>query len=608
MRRRSRKRSHEPARPRPTKFDVEPPVSVKKFGELSGYKAAEILKILFKNHGMMLNVNTMLDQDTLEILALEFELDLTFVKKETAEDILLSRVEQKDDPNDLRARPPVVTILGHVDHGKTTLLDKIRASDVASHEAGGITQHISASQVNLPDGRKVTFIDTPGHEAFTEMRARGAQFTDVVILIVAADDGVMPQTIESISHVKAAGAPMVVAITKVDKDNAQPTRVRQQLAEHEVYVEGYGGDVSAFDVSGITGEGVPELLEHLALMAEVEVERFQANPMRPAEGTVVESENSPQRGVVATVLVQNGTLRRGDPVLAGESWGSVRAMFDYQGKQVDEGLPGDPVEIIGLDQPPEAGSKFYVVEETNKARNIAEVRRSRSRERELAAHSKPTTIESLLGAISEGKVKELNVVLKADVKGSLEPIKGLLSRMGTEEVRVKVIHSAVGGVNDSDVILANASDAWIIGFDVNVDDRARDRAKRTGVEIRLYRVIYDIEKDIRAALEGKLAPEEREVVLGHAEILQLFTSSRLGTIAGCRIRDGIVRRDARIRVKRGTDVVHTAKMASLRREKDEVREVKEGFECGIRLEGWDEFEQGDELEAFVVEEVRRTLD
>jgi translation initiation factor IF-2 len=608
MRRRSRKRSTEPARPRPTAFEVEPPISVKKFSEQSGYKAAEILKILFKNHGMMINVNTMLPQDTLELLALELELDLTFVKKETAEDALLSRVEAKDNPDDLRARPPVVTILGHVDHGKTTLLDKIRASDVAAHEAGGITQHISASQVNLPDGRKVTFIDTPGHEAFTEMRARGAQVTDVVILIVAADDGVMPQTIESISHVKAAGAPMVVAITKVDKDNAQPTRVRQQLAEHEVYVEGYGGDVSAFDVSGITGEGVPELLEHLALMAEVEVERFQANPQRASEGTVIESENSPQRGVVATVLVQNGTLHRGDPVLAGESYGSVRAMFNYRGEQVDEALPGDPVEIIGLDQPPEAGSKFYVVEETNKARGIAEIRRSKSRERELAAQSKPTTIESLLGAISEGKIQELNVVLKADVKGSLEPIKGLLSRIGTEEVRVKVIHSAVGGVNDSDVILASASDAWIIGFDVNVDDRARDRAKMAGVEIRIYRIIYDIEKDVRAALEGKLAPEEREVVLGHAEILQLFSSSRLGTIAGCRIRDGIIRRDARIRVKRGADVVHTAKMASLRREKDEVREVKEGFECGIRLEGWDAFEQGDELEAFVVEEVRRTLE
>jgi len=607
MRRRTRKRAAEPTRPRPSAFDVEPPVSVKKFSEQSGFKAAEILKILFKNHGMMVNVNTMLDQDTLEILALELELDLTFVKKETAEDILLSRVEQTDDPEDLAGRPPVVTILGHVDHGKTTLLDKIRASDVAAHEAGGITQHISASQVTLPDGRRVTFIDTPGHEAFTEMRARGAQVTDVVILIVAADDGVMPQTVESISHVKAAGVPMVVAITKVDKDNAQPTRVRQQLSEHAVFVEGYGGDVSVFEVSGITGQGVPELLEHLALMAEVEAERFRANPGRLAEGSVIESENSPQRGVVATVLVQNGTLNRGDAVLAGESWGSVRAMFNYRGEQVENARPGDPVEIIGLDQPPEAGSKFYVVSETNEARSIAESRRQKSRERELAAQSKPTTIESLLGAISEGKVKELNVVLKADVKGSLEPIKGLLSGMGTDEVRVKVIHSGVGAVNDSDVILASASEAWIIGFEVNTDERARDRAKMSGVEIRTYRVIYDIEKDVRAALEGKLAPEQREVVLGHAEVLQLFSSSRLGTIAGCRVRDGVVRRDASMRVKRNGEVVHTSRMASLRREKDEVREVKEGFECGIRLEGWDAFEQGDELEAFVVEEVRRTL-
>lgn len=607
MRRRTRKTSREPVRPRPSSFEVEPPVPVKKFSELSGYKAAEIIKILYMNHGMMVNVNSVLDQNALEILALEWELDIKFVKKETAEDVLLSRVEQEDDPDDLTARPPVVTILGHVDHGKTTLLDKIRESDIAAHEAGGITQHISASQVNLSEGRKVTFIDTPGHEAFTEMRARGAQVTDVVILIVAADDGVMPQTIESISHVRAAGIPMIVAITKIDKANAQPTRVRQQLTEHDVFVEGYGGDVSALEVSGITGQGVPDLLEHIALMADVDAERFQANPMRMAEGTVIESENSPRRGVVATVLVQNGVLHRGDSVLAGESWGTVRAMFDYLGQTTENAYPGDPVEVIGLDQPPEAGSRFYVLESTNKARSIAQTRRQISRERELAAQSKPTTVESLLGAISEGRIKELNVVLKADVKGSLEPIKGLLGRMGTDEVRVKVIHSAVGAVNDSDVILASASNAWVIGFNVNVDERARDRVKMTGAEIRTYRVIYDIETDVRDALEGKLAPEEREIVLGHGEILQLFSSSRLGTIAGCRIRDGLIRRDSMVRVKRAGEVIHTAKMGSLRREKDEVREVKEGFECGIRLDGWDAFEKGDELECYVVEQVARTL-
>ena len=608
MRRRTRKRSSAPLRPRPTAFDVEPPVSVKKFAELSAYKAAEIIKVLFKNHKMMVNPNSMLDRDTLEILALELEIDLTFVRRETAEDVLLTRVSQEDKPEDLEQRPPVVTILGHVDHGKTTLLDKIRASDVAAHEAGGITQHISASQITLSDGRRVTFIDTPGHEAFTEMRARGAQVTDVVVLIVAADDGVMPQTEESISHIKAAEVPMIVAITKSDRPNADTTRVRQQLTEHGVFVEGYGGDVSAFDVSGITGQGVQELLEHIALMAEVEAERFRANPSRPAEGTVIESENSPQRGVVATVLVQNGSLKPGDSVLAGEAFGSVRAMFNHLGQQTKVAMPGDAVEIIGLDQPPAAGSKFYVLEETNKAREIAETRRQSARERELAAQSKPTTIESLFGAIDEGKIAELNVVLKADVRGSLEPIKGLLARLGTDEVRVKVIHSAVGAVNDSDVILASASNAWVIGFNVPVDDRARDRAKKTAVEIRTYRIIYEIESDVRDALEGKLAPEQREVILGHAEVLQIFQSSRLGSIAGCRVRDGLIRRDSQVRVIRDGEVLQTSGMASLRREKDEVREVKEGFECGIRLQGWDGFQQGDELESFTMEEVRRTLE
>ncbi len=607
MRRRSPTKRIEPARPRPTELEVEPPISVKRLSELSGLKAADIVKVLFTKHKMVVNVNSNLDKDQLELMGLEFDIDIKFVKRETAEDSLLAKAMVADSAEDLAPRPPVVTILGHVDHGKTTLLDCIRRTDVAAHEAGGITQHIGASQVTLPDGRKVTFIDTPGHEAFTEMRARGAQVTDVVVLIVAADDGVMPQTIEAISHAKAAGVPIIVAITKVDKANAQPQRVRQQLAEHDVYVEGYGGDVSVFEVSGITGDGVPQLLEHLALFAEVEAERFRANPTRPALGTVIEAQNSPRRGVVATVLVQNGTLHRGDAVLAGESWGTVRAMFNYLAQQVDEARPGDPAEIIGLDDPPEAGSKFYVLTDTNLARQISEKRRQEKRERELASQSKPTTLESLFGKIEEGKIQELNVVLKVDVRGSLEPVRALVDRLGTEEVRVKVIHSGVGAVNDSDVILASASTAWIIGFNVNVDERARDRAKMTGVDIRTYRVIYDIEQDVKAALEGKLAPEQREVVLGHAEVLAIFASSRLGKIAGCRVRDGVIRRDGTIRVVRGGQVVQTARMAGLRREKDEAREVKEGFECGMRLEGWDAFEEGDILECFTVEEVARTL-
>jgi translation initiation factor IF-2 len=602
-----RKTRPEPVVQRPTSFAVEPPISVKKFSELSGLKAAEVIKVLWMKHQMMVTTNSMLDQDALEILALELELDVQFTKTATEEDTLLSRVEQVDDPSDLVSRPPVVTILGHVDHGKTTLLDTIRKTDIAAREAGGITQHIGASQVKLPDGRRVTFIDTPGHEAFTEMRRRGAQVTDVVVLVVAADDGVMPQTVEAISHARAAGVPIIVALTKVDKDNANVGRVKGQLAEHDVFLEGYGGDVSAFEVSGVTGKGVPELLEHLALLAEVETERFQANPQRMAEGTVVEAANSPQRGVIATVLVRNGSLDIGDPILAGEAWGTVRAMVDYLGRPVERAMPGDPVEVIGLDQPPEAGARIYEVEDKDRARVIAEQRREKSRERELAAQNKPTTVESLLGAIDEGKVQELNIVLKADVKGSLEPIRRLLDRMTHDEVRVRVIHSAVGAVNDSDVILASASRAWVVGFNVNVDEKARARAKLTGVEIRTYRIVYEIESDVRDALEGKLAPEQREVILGHAEVLKVFSSSKFGNIAGCRVRDGMIRRDSRLRLLRAGEVIAGGRVASLRREKDEVREVKDGFECGIRLEGYDAFQEGDELEAYTIEEVKRTL-
>jgi translation initiation factor IF-2 len=608
LRKRPRTKSRaEPVHVKPKSFEVEPPISVKKFSELSALKAADVIKVLFKNHKMLVTTNSMLDQDAIEILAIELDLDIKFTKTASEEEQLIESFEQKDAPEDLVSRPPVVTILGHVDHGKTTLLDKIRESDVAAKEAGGITQHIGASQVAMPDGRRVTFIDTPGHEAFTEMRARGAQVTDVVILVVAADDGVMPQTVEAISHARVAEVPIVVAITKCDKQGADPNRVRQQLTEHNVFVEGWGGDTSCFEVSAVTGKGVPEMLEHLALLSEVEAERFSANPSRLAEGTVIESENSPKRGVVATVLVQNGTLRRGDAVLAGEAFGTVRALHDPRGRTIEEAGPGDPVELIGLDQAPDAGSKFYVLEDMNRARDIAQERRVKTRERELASQSKPTTVESLLGAIDQGKVKELNVVLKTDVKGSLEPIRGLLDRLGTEEVRVKVVHAAVGAVNESDVILANASSAWIIGFSVNIDEKARMRAKMLGVDIHVFRVIYEIEELVRGALEGKLAPEIREAVIGHVEVQKVFASSRLGNIAGCRVKDGVVRRDAFVRVMRGEQQLHEARIASLRREKDEAREVKEGFECGIRLEGWDAFQEGDVFEVFSRESVARKL-
>ncbi|MFM8981269.1 MAG: translation initiation factor IF-2 [Planctomycetia bacterium] len=592
---------------RPKSFEVTPPLSVKKFSELSGLRAADIVKVLFTNHKLLVTTNSMLDQATVEILALEFSLDLKFSQTKTAEDVMIAAAKVADDPKDLIARPPVVTILGHVDHGKTTLLDRVRKTDVAAHEAGGITQHIGASQVTLPDGRKVTFIDTPGHAAFTEMRARGAQVTDVVVLVVAADDGPMPQTVEAISHARAAGVPIVVAITKCDKHEANPSKVKQALTEHGVFCEGFGGDVSAFEVSGATGKGVPELLEHLALLVEVDAERFRSNPKRPAEGVVIESQNSPKRGIVATLIVRNGTLRKGDPIVAGEAWGTVRAMVDDRGQMLSELPPGSPAEVIGLDRAPDAGSKFYAIPDRSKAEEIAQQRRQKQRERELAAQTKPTTVESLLTTIDATKVQGLNLVIKADVKGSLEPLKNVLTALGNEEVKVKVLHAGVGAVNENDVALAGASKAWIIAFHVGSDEKARAKAKMLGVQVRPYKIIYEVEDDVKAALEGKLAPEVRETVLGHALVLKVFPSSKLGNIAGCRVKDGQIKRDALVRVKRDGKVLAEGKLASLRREKDEAREVREGFECGLRIEGFDAWQEGDELECFSQEMVARKL-
>ena len=610
MRGRRRGGKSRPAVPkvRPTSIDVEVPVPMKRFCELTTYKAAEIIRILFKDHGKIVTPNSVLDKETVEILSVELEIDVNFVQKETAEDALLKQFESTDEDEHLVPRPPVVAILGHVDHGKTTLLDYIRSTDVAAKEAGGITQHIGASKVQLPDGREVTFLDTPGHEAFTAMRARGANITDVVILIVAADDGVMPQTAEAISHAKAAGVTMVVAITKVDRDSAQIDRVKGQLAEHEVFVEGYGGDVSVFEVSGITGQGVPELLEHLALMAEVDAEHFRANPDRKALGTVIEAQNSPTRGIVTTVLVQNGTLKKGDPILAGESWGRVRSLFDDKGNTVKTAGPSTPVEVIGLDTVPDVGVKLYAAGSTAMARKIGEARRQAAREAEVAAQSKPASVDALFGAIEQGKTTEVNLVVKADVKGSLEPLKTILGRLGNDEVRCKIIHAGVGAVNESDVVLASASDAWVIGFHVNVDAKARARAKQDHVEVRTYKIIYEIEQDVNDLLEGRLAPEMIETAQGKAEVLAIFTFSKVGNIAGCRVREGFIKRDALVRVRRGDEIVHEGgKIASLRREKDTVTEVREGLECGMTVSDWDELEIGDMIETYAIEAKKRTF-
>ena len=609
MSRRGRRGKSRPAVPkvRPTSIEVELPVTVKRFCELSTYKAAEIIKILFRNHKIMVTPNSTLDRDTVDILSIEIEIPVTYVERETKEDALLKSFRIEDKPEDLVSRPPVVTILGHVDHGKTTLLDKIRETDVAGREAGGITQHISSSMVTLDDGRQVTFIDTPGHEAFTEMRARGAQITDVVILIVAGDDGVMPQTAEAISHAKAAGVEIVVAITKCDKDSAQPERVKQQLAEHDVFVEGYGGDVSVFQVSGITGLGVKELLEHLALMAEVDAEKYRANPEALATGTVLESQSNPRRGILTTVLVQNGTLRKGDTILAGETFGTVRGLFNDRGQQIKEAGPSTPVEVIGLAASPDPGAKFYEAPKGADAKKIAETRRQAAREAELAAQSKPTSVESLLSTIDFKKVTEVNLVVKADVSGSLQPLKTQLQKLTNPEVRVRILHSGVGPINESDVGLASASDAFIIGFNVNADGKARQKAKKSGVNWKNYKVIYDIEQDVRDLMEGQLAPEVFEEVTGHAEILAIFTFSKIGNIAGCRVRDGKMVRDAGVRVFRGEELIHEGKMAALRREKDDAKEVKEGFECGITIKDFDAFDVGDTIEAFVIKTKKRTL-
>ncbi len=595
---------------RPTSIEIELPITVKSFGEASGYKAAEIIKVLFRNHGMMLTPNSLLPQDTCELLALELEIEIQFKERRSAESDLLQRVQETERATieeHLEPRPPVVTILGHVDHGKTTLLDFIRKSDTAAREAGGITQHIGASQVTLPDGRRVTFIDTPGHEAFTEMRARGASVTDVVVLVVAADDGVMPQTVEAISHAKAAGVTIVVAATKIDRQGTNIERVKQQLTEHGVYVEGYGGDIAIYGVSGVTGQAVPELLEHLALLADVDAEKFRANPDVAAVGTVIESQNNPQRGVLATVLVQSGTLHKGDAVVVGDAWGTVRALFDDKGRQVKSAGPGDPVEITGLDKAPEAGKRLYAADDAAQAREIAEGRRTRERAAEMARRAKPVTVEGIFGAMEKERTEAVNLVVKADVMGSLAPLRTILDRLGNDEVRVNIVHSAVGAVNDSDVVLAHASGAVVIAFHVNVDAKARQRAKRDHVEIRQYKVIYDIEKDVRDMIEGLLAPEMEEVVLGHAEILAIFTFSRVGNIAGCRVRDGVIRRDSSVRVFRGDRLLHEGSLSTLRREKEDVREVKEGFECGMTVRDFDAFEVGDVIEAYTVEAKKRTL-
>ncbi len=575
-------------------------VSVAELADLINVAATEIIATCM-DLGLMVTVNQRLDFDTISLICEEFgyaaQRQEAFVVSEPED------VEESED--DLTIRPPVITVMGHVDHGKTSLLDHIRKANVIADESGGITQHIGAYEVALSDGRRVTFIDTPGHEAFTAMRARGAQTTDIVILVVAADDSVMPQTIEAIDHARAAGVPIVVAINKIDLPEAQIDKVKQELTNHGVIIEEFGGDVLATEVSAKTGQGVEELLEKVLLQAELL--DLKANADRTARGVVIEAELDRGMGPLATILVTTGTLKLGDSFICGLFDGKVRALLDERGKNVTEAGPSTPIRVLGISGVPEAGDSFAVLDGDRQTRDIAQKRQRLQREQGFRRTKEPTTLEELYEQVQAGRIERLNVILKGDVGGSVEALADELTKLSTEEVQVSVIHRGVGAISENDVVLAAASTAIIIGFHVRPDARARAAAEREGVDIRLYRVIYEVAEDVRKAMEGLLAPEEREVVLGSAEVRKTFKVGRLGTIAGCQVADGVIPRTARVRVVRDGVEVYEGAIASLKRFKDDVREVREGFECGINVEGFNDVKVGDVIEAYKIEEVQRTL-
>jgi translation initiation factor IF-2 len=589
--------------------EEQPPIkvnsgaTVREVAESLGLSAAEVIKALMKEGEMATLTQTLTDESVTSI-AKEFDRKIEIVT--AAEEEVEEPVVEEDDAADLVDRPPVVTVMGHVDHGKTSLLDAIRQTQVAAGEAGGITQHIGAYQVQH-DGKTLTFLDTPGHEAFTAMRARGAKVTDVAVIVVAADDGVMPQTVEAIDHARAAGVPILVAVNKIDKDGADPNRVRTELAQHELNPEDWGGDTVYADVSAKTKDGLDNLLEMILLVTELE--ELSANPKASASGAVVESRLDPGRGPVTGVLVQRGTLRVGDAVVAGPVWGKVRAMLDDKGERVEEATPGMPVEVLGFDAVTDAGEHVQVVESERKAKAVAQERETRLKTEQLARRqARKVTLEEVFQRASEGQLKELNIVLKADVSGSLEALQDEIAKLPQEQVPVNIIHAQTGGINESDVMLASASDAVIIGFNVRPLAEARRAAEREGVDIRTYTVIYKVTEDLRAAMEGLLEPEEIEEALGQAEVKQTFKASRVGTIAGCLVTDGKVTRSAGVRLVRDGTIVWSGKVGSLRRFKDDVTEVDEGQECGIVLEGFADIKEGDVLEFFETRQVEKTLE
>jgi translation initiation factor IF-2 len=572
-------------------------------GELAhrmSVKAAEVIKALMKL-GTMATINQVLDQETAMIVVEEMGHKAKAAKLDDPEAYLAESEEHA--AAELTPRPPVVTVMGHVDHGKTSLLDFIRRTKVAAGEAGGITQHIGAYHVETPRG-VITFLDTPGHEAFTAMRARGAKATDIVVLVVAADDGVMPQTIEAINHAKAANVPLVVAMNKIDKHEANPDKVKQELLTHGVVPEEYGGDSPVVLVSAKTGEGVDSLLEQVLLQAEVL--ELRAATEAPAKGVVIEARLDKGRGPVATLLVQSGTLRRGDIVLTGAVYGRVRAMLDENGKPVQSAGPSIPVEIQGLSEVPTAGEEAMVIADERKAREIALFRQGKFRDVKLAKQQ-AAKLENMFEQMGEGEKKVLTLVIKADVQGSQEALVHALTRLATDEVKVTVVHAGVGGITESDVNLAMASRAVIIGFNTRADATARKLIESAGVQIRYYNIIYDAVEEIKAALSGMLAPERKESVLGLVEVRQVFRISKIGTVAGCYVQEGLVKRSAQVRVLRDNVVIHTGEIESLKRFKDDVREVKAGFECGISLKNFSDIKEKDQFEVFEVLEVARTL-
>ena len=584
------------AKKAPLKVQIPDEISVGELASRMKKTGAEVVKVLMKN-GIMASLPQMIDFDTASFVAEEMGCKVEKEVVVTIEEKLID--DHKDDEKDLVPRAPVVVVMGHVDHGKTSLLDTIRDTSVAAGEAGGITQHIGAYQVQV-NGKPITFLDTPGHEAFTSMRARGAMITDIAILMVAADDGIMPQTIESINHAKAAGIPIIVAVNKIDKENANPDRVLQQLTEHGLVPEDWGGETICCKVSAKKNIGIESLLENLVLLAEIQ--ELRANPNRAGQGTVIEARLDKGRGPVATLLVQNGTLRQGDIIIAGTAVGRVRTMLDYKGNRLAEAGPSVPVEIAGLSEAPTAGSPFFVVADERMARELVEQRKAEEKAKALAPVQK-VSLENLFDQIQAGERKELALIVKADVQGSVEAVKASLEKLSNDEVNVRVIHGGVGAVSESDVMLASSSNAIIVGFNVRPDAAARDSAARSNVDMRMYRVIYDCIDEITAAMKGMLAPKFREVILGHAEIRQTYRVSSVGTVAGCYVQDGKIVRSCSVRIVRDGIVIHEGQLASLQRFKDAAKEVASGYECGMTIEKFNDIKEGDIIEGYTMEEI-----